>query len=1000
MRRARLAALAAALALITPCLFSAPISASEKDAARTKRPLQLQDILDWKNIRQAAISDDGQWFAYQLGPVEGDGQVVVRSLADQAKPQERRFAAGEIPSFGPGWHLAFSPDSRWLAFVTYPDSAAKKKAAKSKDKPKNKAVLIDLQGDDEVEFEKVKSVRFAGERGGWVAVHKVPGPDQGKGKSKWTGSALILRNLENGDEMHIGSVSQFAFNKSGELLAWTVDAAEKSGNGLQVRWMDSGVVRSLDNAKAVYKRLAWNEEGDALAALKGQDSDDHEKKLYSLLGFHDFSNQGFAKVAYDPHQDDSFPSDMTISPNRSPLWSEDRSGILFGIHDSEPKEEAEDKADGKDAAAGSDESGSMKPDKPAAKAASRKGKKNDRPKADLVVWHWRDKRMQSMQQKQASRDKNYSYLSVYRIPEKRFIRLADDDLRQVQPMPKQRWAVGIDPVPYQLMGNLHGRRFNDIYVVDIHSGERRLAVKQNRWYFGPSPDGRRFLYYDDGHFHVHEADSGQTYNVTRKAPVSFINVEDDHNVDRPPVRPRGWSADSNSVLLSDAWDLWRVDAKGGKQVNLTVDGRENAIRYGRRFRLDPEEKGIDLDRDQYFQAQGEWTKKRGIARLSKGKPGPKMLLWGDESQSRLLKAKNADAMVLTRAAFNRYGDFHLTGLDLRDTRRITDANPQQGQFKWSSGVRLIDYESDKGKKHQAALLLPADYEPGKRYPTVVYIYERLSHQLNLYQTPTAGGFSRPLYASNGYAILMPDISYTINDPGMSAVWCVLPALKAAIKDGAVDPDKVGLHGHSWGGYQTSFLITQSEAFAAAVAGAPLTNMISMYSSIYWNTGSANQPIFESSQGRFTGGYWEIPEAYARNSPVYFADRVETPLLLLHNDQDGAVDWNQGIEYFNTLRRLEKPVVMLQYKGENHGLRKPANRKDYTIRMKEFFDHHLKGSPAPEWLAQGVRHLELADHLDERSKLIEKRKKDSRKGKGKKGDDKKKSEAQVITGSGG
>jgi dipeptidyl aminopeptidase/acylaminoacyl peptidase len=220
---------------------------------------------------------------------------------------------------------------------------------------------------------------------------------------------------------------------------------------------------------------------------------------------------------------------------------------------------------------------------------------------------------------------------------------------------------------------------------------------------------------------------------------------------------------------------------------------------------------------------------------------------------------------------------------------------------------------------------------------------------------------------------MPDIVYRVDDPGMSSVWCVLPALEAAIATGVVDRYRVGLHGHSWGGYQTSFLVTQTEAFAAAVAGAPLTNMISMYSSVYWNTGGANMAIFESSQGRFSGGYWDVPDAYARNSPVYFAERVVTPLIILHNDRDGAVDWNQGIEYFNTLRRLEKPVVMLQYEGENHGLRKPANQHDYTVRMKEFFDRHLKNAPAPKWLTEGVPRLELDKHIEERTLEIKRAK---------------------------
>jgi dipeptidyl aminopeptidase/acylaminoacyl peptidase len=321
--------------------------------------------------------------------------------------------------------------------------------------------------------------------------------------------------------------------------------------------------------------------------------------------------------------------------------------------------------------------------------------------------------------------------------------------------------------------------------------------------------------------------------------------------------------------------------------------------------------------------------------------------------------------VYTRETTAEYPDYHATDSTFKSARQLTKANTQQEKFLWSSGSLLVNYESTKGDRLQGTLLLPANYEKGKSYPTVVYIYERLSGTKNRYLRPSPTGFGAALYTSNGYAVLLPDIKYRVNDPGMSAVWCVLPALDAAIATGVVDKDRVGLHGHSWGGYQTAFLITQTSRFKAAVAGAPLTNLVSMYGSIYWNTGWANQPIFESSQGRFTGGYWDLLDAYLRNSPVIHAKNVKTPLMLLHNDKDGAVDFNQGIEYFNALRRLNKPVVMLQYKGENHGLAKRANQRDYSRRMREFFDHHLLGKPAPGWLKEGVPHLRMEEHLKER-----------------------------------
>jgi dipeptidyl aminopeptidase/acylaminoacyl peptidase len=237
--------------------------------------------------------------------------------------------------------------------------------------------------------------------------------------------------------------------------------------------------------------------------------------------------------------------------------------------------------------------------------------------------------------------------------------------------------------------------------------------------------------------------------------------------------------------------------------------------------------------------------------------------------------------------------------------------------------------------------------------------------LNWFSNPTDNGFSQSFYTSNGYAVLLPDIVYTTGDPGMSAVRCVLPALRAAIATGVVDPSRVGLHGHSWGGYETSFLVTQTNAFKAAIAGAPLTNIVSLYNLIHKGAGFPMTAIFESRQPRFGSGYWDNPDAYIRNSPVAQAAKVTTPLLLLHNDDDKAIDFNQGLEYYNALRRQQKPVVMLQYVGEGHGLTKPANRFDYTVRMKEFFDHYLKGSSAPDWWTVGVQRLDMEKHLKDR-----------------------------------
>ncbi|MBM3789799.1 MAG: S9 family peptidase, partial [Acidobacteria bacterium] len=804
------------------------------------------------------------------------------------------------------------------------------------------------------EYEKVRSFSFSGENPGWIAYQKY-GPDSAA-RSKVTGTDMILQELATGKQINIGNVSDFAFDKKGRWLAWTIDAADMSGNGLQVRDMKSGAVTPLDSDKAVYKRLSWTREGGTLAVLKGKEDKKYENETYSLVAFARLGDPAPLKVSYQPAEDSAFPSEMTISPNRSPQWTESLDGIYFGIHALKKKDEKEPGAAERPEGA----------EPPAGGPGGEAAREENENKPDLVLWHWLDQRLQAQQQVEENRDKNFSYLCFFNVPEKKFVRLADDEIRQVSADPEHRFAIGLDNREYERMGSLDGRRYQDIYAVDPRTGSRKLAVKKCRWYFGASPQGDSFLYYDDGHFLAYDMLSGQARNITKGVATSFIDTEDDHNVVNPPVRPVGWAKDGKSVLLYDNWDVWQVPAAAGAASNLTVNGRKDGLRYRRRLVLDREERGIDLAGAVYFDVLAEKSKESGIARIDGGRPGAAMLLWDDALHASLQKADDAGVYLYTVETYGKYPDFYVADASLRNGRRITDANPQQKDFLWSSGSKLIDYTSDKGDRLQAALFLPAGYETGKSYPTVVYIYEKLTSGFNRYYAPTANGFNKSVYTSNGYAVLMPDIVYKVDDPGMSAVWCVVPAVKAAVATGVVDPARVAIHGHSWGGYQTAFLITQTDIFRAAIAGAALTNMISMYSSVYWNTGSANQPIFESSQGRFRGGPWEVPEAYTRNSPVYYAQNIKTPLLLLHNDKDGAVDWNQGVTYYNTVRRMQKPVVMLQYAGENHGLVKPANQKDYTVRMKEFLDHHLMGKPAPKWWLEGVPWLELDEELESRA----------------------------------
>jgi len=983
------------LALVLPGTPAFVAGQTQEETAQP-RPIGLQDILGWKRIVGPSLSNDGAWFAHRLSPTEGNSELVVRSTADDT---EHRFPVGER-----GGSVVFSDDSRWLAFAIAPTKEESDKPRGQGAPARNKVGILELATGEMTEVEDIQSFAFAGERGGWIALRRYPasagdasggggasrgaaargGDSGGNGDDRARGVDLILQDLSTGDRLNLGNVSEFGFDDTGRWLAWAVDAQGKAGNGIQLRDMETGVVRVLESDEARYNRLAWTDDEMALVALKAVDDDDYEDPLHSVVGWTGFgSNSGPNKVAYDPTEDEGFPEGMTISPNRPPRWSEDLDAIYFGIHEVEMTEdkgeEGEEKEGaGEEAEEAEEEDG--RPDRPDSDEI------DDDEKPELVIWHWKDPRLQAAQQVQANRDRDFSYLSVYWVGPDRFVRLSDDAVDNVTPANKGPWAIGRDDTHYELMGNMDGRRYQDVYSIDMRTGDREMILERSRWSNDISPDGAHFLYYQDGQYHTYEFATGQHRNITADVPTSFINSEDDHNVVDPPIRPRGWTEDGRNVLLYDNWDIWSVAVHGDEGTSLTVNGKTDQIKYQSLTQFDPNnEPGIDLSEPVYFRTYGEWTKKSGYSLMTRGRPGPEVLAWDDVSYGAFIKAEDADTYLMSRSTNEVYPDYHVTDSRLRNPRQISDGYPQQDDFLWSDGAILVDYEGDKGDRLQGALFLPADYQEGQSYPTIVYFYEKVSQGLNSYTFPSANGFNKSVYTSNGYAVLMPDIVYQINDPGMSAVWCVLPALEAAIETGVVDPDRVGVHGHSWGGYQSAFLVTQTDAFAAVATGAPLTNMVSMYASIYWNSGNSDGAIFESSQGRFYGGPWDHKEAYARNSPVNHAKNINTPILLLHNDEDGAVDWNQGIELYNTVRRLEKPIVMLQYVGENHGLAKQPNRKDYTVRMKEFFGHYLKGEPAPQWWTEGVSHLDMEDHIKERINLVrppaEKKKADKKKERG-------------------
>ncbi len=971
-RRALATPLAFAAALVLGVTPTAPLAAQTPTVAAAKRPLSMEDLLSWKSIRFPTLSNDGRYLAYVLAPNEGDAEFVVRSTA--ANATETRIPVGEAPSGFGSTAVAISGNNRWVAYTIYPKAEEAKKARRDRRTLPTKLGVIELATGTKREFERVRSFRFAGDRSNVIALQLMPPDAPAGGNAGGTGggaaasgSVIMLVDLAGGAPVTLAGIGEYAFDESGQYLAYTIDQRDMLGNGVQLRDMNTGVVRALDGEKAGYRRLTWADSGDALAVLRTRVDSATKDTLSTVLGWTKVATKP-AMVTID-EKSTGVTDGLVISTDRAPKWNDAQSVLYFGLRAPRPEVPASTAAPvgggGNAPAPGAGAGGQVAP------------ARQDEETPSLILWHWKDPRLQSQQQVQEGADKTFNYLAAWHLAQPKVVKLTDDDVRTVTVANGDRWALGADLSPYERQASVDGRALRDLYAIDAMSGARHLIAKGIQNPGGAfqqllSPDGARAAWYDDGHWNIYDFATRTSKRITEGVAATFWDDEDDHNVVKPPVAPPfGWSRDSRYVILRDNWDLWRFPVAGGAALNITGNGKATGVRYQARVAAPFREKGIDLSKPMYVETYGERTKKEGLVTVDAMKGGTRTLAWEDAKVD-YRKARDADVWAFTRQSFVMFPDWYIADAGLANERRVTDANPQQKDVAWSAGARLIDYTCDNnGDKLQGALFLPAGYEEGKKYPTLTYIYEKLSQGFHAYAQPNATRYANPsVYTSKGYAYFMPDITYKLDDPGRSAVWCVVPAVKAAIASGIVDSANVALQGHSWGGYQTSFITTQTNIFKTAIAGAPLTDMVSMFSSVYWNSGSANQPIFISSQGRFRSSYAKDPDAYLRNSPNRFANDLKIPFMILHNDRDGAVDFNQGITYYNTLRELGKDVVLLEYVGENHGLARPINQKDYAMRMQEWFDHFLQGKPAPDWMQEGVPRLKMEEHLRSRKPLLD------------------------------
>ena len=921
-----------------------------------EKVLTFEKLMKFRQIRGAALADSGSWVAYALVPDRGDGEVVVRSTTSTV---EHRIERGADP--------VISADGRWLVSAITPtleerEKAQSKESAKDDDKPHKGLSVLDLKTGAEERVEGVE-VFAVSEDGRWLAyklyekkeepsgdatsAEKEPESEEApegepekekKEKKEKLGTTLKLRRLGGGDEITLEHVSAFAFAERAPMLAYAVSAPEGEGNRVVVRDLKNEeapatVLHRIEKGR--FTELTWAREAGRLAfvaAALDEDNEPGDAEVWVWTG-------GAARKAVS--REDA-PEGFTVPSKNELTWSRDGARLFFGF-----KPVGDAAADEPEEA---DEEGDAPFDPYDLEAVL--------DKTEVDVWHWNDPRIiPNQKERWKEHEKDRVYLAVVHLDSGKIVPLADAGMPEIVTSDNAKVVLGASDVPYLKQTTWDGD-YGDLFVVDLATGDRTLVVKRladgRRSGVSLSPDGASVLFYDDDDWHLYDVEASATRNLTAGLGVPFADEDHDYPSDPPGYGHSEWLDDSSAVLIYDKYDIWQFFADDRKPIAITGGvGRETTTEF-RVVDLDPEEDVLpsvgpllleayhDLEKHDAF-----YSGALGAARFRR--------LYGD-GRHRLevvAKAKDADRLLITSERYDEFPDLWTTNTVFETPKRISDANPQIADYGWGS-AELVEWSSMDGIPLQGVLIKPGNYQPGTRYPVLVYYYRFSSQRLNLFNEPVVNHRpSFPVYASNGYVVFLPDIRFEVGRPGFSATKCLVPGVQKLVDMGVADPEAIGLHGHSWSGYQTAFVITQTDIFAAAAAGAPVSNMTSAYSGIRWGTGLARQFQYEKSQSRIGGSLWEYPERYIENSPIFFADRINTPLLIEFGDEDEAVPWYQGIELYLACRRLDKNCIMLQYRGEPHHLKKYGNKLDYSIKMKEFFDYWLKGEPAPDWMTEGV-----------------------------------------------
>ena len=913
------------------------------------------DVYDgWKKLDKPLISDNGKFSSYEINPLKGDGWLHMQNQAMSRHDSVFR-----------GQGAVFSSTSDLMVFriVQPADSLRKLKLAKKKkdEMPKDSLGIWLLEKDSVLRFAGLKSFQLPKEGGAWVAwlfekprpkdkekaeaadttpklipdtlsvkQKTAPGKAKEKDKKKKKGAFadiesanLTILNPFANQKFDFENVTETAFAKNGSLLAF-VTMRKDSIDTIAVNIFDT---RSLKLQKifekpGFAKKVTVSSDGKQLAFLFT--SDTAKVKRYGIYIWDERTKQ---TMLIADTSTAGVPAGWEVSENGNLSFADDGSKLYFGTA---PK-----------------------------KLPESKDTLLDEEKVKVDIWSWNDGRLQSQQLKKLDDDQKKNYLSVYRIADKRIVQLADTLLEQVKTFRRgdADFALGMANKPYEMLSSWEGTSYRDFYLIDLKTGSRKLLLTSHPSEADLSPSGKYLLFYEnsDSTWNSMQVSTGKKFCLTGKLPVSFCDEENDQPDFPNPYGIAGWTADDASVLIYDRYDIWQFDPENkNAPVSLTVKGRSAKTSY-RYVKTHPDALDINPKEPVLLKVTEDESCRQGFASLILNEPGKLTgLILSDHQYSNPVTAKNAGQILWQRSSYIEYPDLYSSTSAFTGIKKLSVTNPQQSQYLWGT-VEHVSWKSFDGGELRGLLYKPENFDASRKYPMIVYFYEKYSKQLNAHYPPlpSRSTINFTFYNSNGYIVFVPDITYHTGEPGRSAYDDIISGTLAMTKLPFIDSDRMGIQGQSWGGYQVAYLVTQTGMFKAAMAGAPVSNMTSAYGGIRWESGIVRESQYEHGQSRIGVNLWENRDLYIENSPIFYANRITTPLLIMSNDNDGAVPYYQGIELITAMRRLGKPAWLLCYNGDEHNLVKMPNRQDLSIRMSQFFDHYLKEAPEPQWMNKGL-----------------------------------------------